>query len=365
MQKRMLWEGTTSFHSTKSLRSPKGEDKFTLLTTADHQHLDWRMLLTWRSLSSAFMTKSVKVYSPSKVSIWATLLTAHMMSLACAFPYCSICWFSIWFIFSWYIVLDMSGRSEVWSSSHYMSRKQFVWSTSCGVGERCWSLVKSGSFLLTADKQRHGSVRLFQTWFCESPLPSWLSHCQNENNILKDIHFVDYGVGIWLTALRHCRCRFVTRSKRPVQCLGQNDRHVTSKHGVGFDIIQKVKKSIDLTSFSRLFLALISSESMLPSLSWSRKAQIRIQTFSAQKCKRRECLSSSSKTPKKLLTLRKLISTDFNRIQKETSHRLQRQDALELQIPDSVSNQVSPSSIPQYLGWAGSQISCRKVVPRG
>ena len=41
---------------------------------------------------------------------------------------------------------------------------------------------------------------------------------------------------------------------------------------------------------------------MLPSLSWSRKAQIRIQTFSAQKCKRRECLSSSSKTPKKRIT---------------------------------------------------------------
>lgn len=119
-QKRMLWEGThwtTSFHSTKLFRSPKGEDKFTLLTTADHQHLVWRMLLTWRSLSPAFMTKSVKVYSPSKVSIWATLLTAHMMSSACAFPYCSICWFSIClisFIFSWYLTCSGYVR-KVWS----------------------------------------------------------------------------------------------------------------------------------------------------------------------------------------------------------------------------------------------------------
>ena len=101
--------------------------------------------------------------------------------------------------------------------------------------ERCWSLVKSGSFLWTTDKQRRGSVRLFQTWFCESPLPSWLSQLSEWERHSERHPF-------WLTALRHCRCRFITRSKRPVQCLGQNDRHVTSKHSVGFDTIQKVKK---------------------------------------------------------------------------------------------------------------------------
>ena len=44
----------------------------------------------------------------------------------------------------------------------------------------------------------------------------------------------------WLNC-RICRCRFVTLSKRPVQCLGQNGRHVTSRHGVGLDT-QNVNK---------------------------------------------------------------------------------------------------------------------------
>ena len=140
----------------------------------------------------------------------------------------------------------MSGRSEVWSSSHYMSRKQFVRSTSSGVG---------GKVLVT------GQVRLFSLndrqatpWF-SSPLPDlilWVTVTVMTVTLSEwERHSERYP--FWLTALRHCRCRFITRSKRPVQCLGQNDKHVTSKHGVGFDTIQKVKKSINLTSFSRFF----------------------------------------------------------------------------------------------------------------
>ncbi len=117
---------------------------------------------------------------------------------------------------------------KVWCNSHYMSHNQCVWSTSSGVGERCWSLVKSSSFLWTADKQRHGSVRLVQTWFCESPL--------RYVTIILVVVLTYY----WLNC-RICRCRFVTLSKRPVQCLGQNGRHVTSRHGVGLDT-QNVNK---------------------------------------------------------------------------------------------------------------------------
>lgn len=131
-------------------------------------------------------------------------------------------------------VLDMSGRSEVWSSSHYMSRKQFVWSTSSGVG---------GKVLVT------GQVRLFSLndrqatpWF-SSPLPDLILRVTVTvmTVTLSEWERHSERHPFWLTALRHCRCRFITRSKRPVQCLGQNDRHVTSKHGVGFDTIQKVK----------------------------------------------------------------------------------------------------------------------------